>query len=82
MSQVTKIECRVVIKLTKEGYILKLLKKDWRAYTAEVSIPIFLMKKWAKRFPISQESLDDVARPGWPVEMITEDKVTLVGNWN
>jgi hypothetical protein len=38
----------------------------------------FVVKEWAKCFSIEQESVEDDARCGRPVEVITDDNIALV----
>ncbi|XP_044264614.1 histone-lysine N-methyltransferase SETMAR-like [Tribolium madens] len=79
MSQVNQIEYRAVIKfLTKEGLTPKIIKDRLDGVYGQSSPSYSVVKEWAKRFRIGQESLEDDARPGRPVEVITEDKVALV----
>ncbi|XP_044262805.1 protein GVQW3-like [Tribolium madens] len=79
MSQVNQIEYRAVIKfLTKEGLSPKIIKDRLDGVYGQSSPSYSVVKEMAKRFRMGQESLEDDARPGRPVEVITEDKVALV----
>lgn len=55
--------------LTKKSLHLKLLNEDWVDS---------LVKESVKSFRMGQEFLEDDARPAWPVEVITENKMVLV----
>lgn len=79
MSQITQIEYRAVIKfLTKEGLAPKIIKERLDGVYGQSSPSYSAVKEWAKRFRMGQESLEDDARTGRPVEVITEDIVAIV----
>nr|CAI5853223.1 unnamed protein product [Callosobruchus analis] len=70
---------RAVIKfLTKEGLTLKIIKEILDGVYGQGSPSYSVLKKWAKRFRMGQEFLEDDKSPGRPVEVITEDKEALV----
>lgn len=79
MSQVMKIEYRAVIKfLTKEGHTPKHIKQRLDNVYGDSSPSYSTVKKWAKCFRLGQESLEDVERPGRPIEVITPQQISII----
>lgn len=79
MSEVTKIEYRAVIKfLTREGLSPQSIKDRLDGVYGENSPSYSVVKDWSKRFRMGQESLEDDARTGRTVEVVTDDKIALV----
>ncbi|KAJ3649659.1 hypothetical protein Zmor_021386 [Zophobas morio] len=79
MSEVMKIEYRAVIKLlTREGISSQNIKDRLDEVYGQKSPTYSVMKEWSKRFRMGQKSLEDDARTGRPVEMLTDNNIALV----
>ncbi|XP_014483275.1 PREDICTED: nucleolar protein 58-like isoform X2 [Dinoponera quadriceps] len=75
----SKIEYRAVIKfLTKEGFSPSIIKERLDGVYGEASPSYSTVKEWAKQFRLGRESIKDDPRKGLPVEVMTEQNMSLV----
>ncbi|XP_064483020.1 protein GVQW3-like [Ornithodoros turicata] len=74
-----KIEYRAVTKfLPKEGLSPKEIKARLDNVYREASPSYTTVKDWAKQFRLGRESIEDYPRDGRPVEVVTQENLSLV----